>query len=770
MAHQQKTEGVPVPTVVISVIAVFVAGLLIGGFVLRFGSKGDKECDCPGTAARAAAGVERYRIYPRPHNPSQGPRTALVTIIEASDFQCPHCARAVRTMKQIRKAYPKQVRLVFMHNPLPSHRDARLAAVAAQAAKKQGKFWPYHELLFKNPKQLKKPHLIKYAKKVGMNVAKFKKDLANKRLHLQVRQDQQQLKRVGARSTPSFFINGRYVRGGRSFAQFKKIIDQEIQHARKLVKSGVARGQLYRNIMKTAKFRIGGKKKQADKRGRKKRKRRREDPNAVYKVDIKGRPYKGAKNAKVVIAEWSEFQCPWCKRTNPLFEKLLKKFPNDVKLVWFDFPLRFHKQAMPAAIAAWEVFQQKGNKAFWAFHDKVFANNRNITTENLAKWAKEVGANPKKVTAAVKEKKHQKVVRASMRAGQKIGVRGTPTVIINGKKYRGRRDPDTVAAVIKAQIDKANKTIGKGGVTAANYYAHIQKKALNRVKYLPGSKGKRRGKRRKRKRLDPNAIYKVEVSPKDVGKGPKNALVTIVEWSDFQCPYCKWAACIADHITEAYPKDVRLVFRHNPLRFHRQAMPAAEAAMAAWAQKGDKGFWAMHDKLFPTEKCSKKPPMPHIRKWLRALPRPAPKMDMELFTKYAKELGLNLAQFKKDMESHKFQKMIKEQQAIAVKLGARGTPAFFINGKYVRGIRPFATMKKMIDREIAAAKKLMAEKKIPRAKVYQTIIAKGATSPVYLDDKKGNKKPAIRIRRGRGKAKGKGKRRVIRVKPRAAMK
>lgn len=762
MAHPEKTEGVPVPTVVISVIAVFVAGLLIGGFALRFGSKGDKECNCAeGSASAGKTANKRYRVYPSPHNPAIGPRNALVTIVEASDFQCPFCSRMAPVVKQVQKMFPKDVRLVFMQNPLPMHRNARLAAVASMAAHQQGKFWPYHDLLFRNQRKLGKADLIRYAKQIGLNVARFKKDLENRRMQMLVMRDSQALKRLGVRSTPTLFVNGRYVRGAMNAAALKKVVLAEIRHARALLKKGTPRARLYAELMRGAERTLpgaGGKKGQ-----RNRRTPPREDPNAVYKVDIKGRPWKGAKDAKVVIAEWSDYQCPWCKRTEPLLHEIMKKFKTGVKLVWFDFPLRFHRNAMPAALAAWEVYVEKGNAAYWKFHDKVYANNRNITTENLAKWAKELGANPAKVTEAIKTKKHEKVIRASMMAGQRIGVRGTPTLLVNGRKYRGRRDITTVSAMINAEMKKADQVIGKGGVTLATYYSHIQKKGLARVKYLPGS-GNKRAQRPRRRQLDPNAVYKVPVTAKDVSLGPKDALVTIVEWSDFQCPYCKWASCIMKLVEKAYPKDVRYVWRNNPLPFHRSALPAAEAAMAAFAQKGAKGFFAMHDRIYPINKCSAKPPMPNIREWLRALPRPGPKLDMAAFTKYAKEIGLDVARFKKDMESHAYLKTIKAQQAAGMKLGARGTPGFFVNGKYVRGIRPFARFKAMIDREIAAAKKLMAAKRIPRSKVYETIIAKGASAPVYLGGA-GGAKPRIQIRRGKPGAKP----RVIRIKPRPAM-
>lgn len=246
---------------------------------------------------------------------------------------------------------------------------------------------------------------------------------------------------------------------------------------------------------------------------------------------------------------------------------------------------------------------------------------------------------------------------------------------------------------------------------------------------------KNRPKRKPRlpkKRLDPQAVYHVPVTADQPRKGPRHAPVTIVAWSDFQCPYCKWAACVVRRIAKAYPKDVRIVFRHNPLRFHRDALPAAEAAMAAYAQRGHAGFWAMHDRLFPTAICGDSAPLPGVRQWLRGLPRPAPRLDRKRFLAAAKELGLDVKRFQKDLDGHAHRSRILDDQRLAVQLGARGTPAFFINGRYVRGVRPFARMKQLIDAELAKARRRMKRERIGLGRIYEAIIARGAKAPVYL--------------------------------------
>ena len=147
---------------------------------------------------------------------------------------------------------------------------------------------------------------------------------------------------------------------------------------------------------------------------------------------------------------------------------------------------------------------------------------------------------------------------------------------------------------------------------------------------------------------------------------------------------------------------MRVAFKHNPLSFHNRAMPAAKAAQAAGRQGK---FWEMHDKLFENNKD----------------------MSDANFKVWAKEIGLNVKKFEKDMADPDLEKEIKQMQADGIKIGARGTPAFFINGRFLSGAQPAANFQKVIDEELEKAKKLVATG-VSRRKVYERTVEHGKTS------------------------------------------
>jgi protein-disulfide isomerase len=181
---------------------------------------------------------------------------------------------------------------------------------------------------------------------------------------------------------------------------------------------------------------------------------------------------------------------------------------------------------------------------------------------------------------------------------------------------------------------------------------------------------------------DPKAVYKVPVDDSPV-KGPPDALVTIVESSDFECPYCKRVGPTMKQIEEAYAGKVRFVFKQNPLAFHPKAMPSALASEEARAQGGASRFWAMHDKLFDA----------------------APSLDRASLEKAAQELGLDMTRFKAAVSSGKFKPRIQEDDALATRLGIEGTPTMMVNGEQVVGAVPFENLKAVIDRQLASVKK-----------------------------------------------------------------
>lgn len=160
--------------------------------------------------------------------PAFGPEDAAVTIVEFSDFQCPYCTMAAKTVDEIKKNYDGKVRVVFRQFPLSFHKEAHLAAQAALAAHEQGKFWAYHDKLFANQKALTRPDLEKYAKELKLDMGKFKKALDAGTYKATVDGDLALGKEVVVQGTPTMFLNGERVPNPTSFQAIKPMIDKAL--------------------------------------------------------------------------------------------------------------------------------------------------------------------------------------------------------------------------------------------------------------------------------------------------------------------------------------------------------------------------------------------------------------------------------------------------------------------------------------------------------------------------------------------------------------
>ena len=176
----------------------------------------------------------------------------------------------------------------------------------------------------------------------------------------------------------------------------------------------------------------------------------------------------------------------------------------------------------------------------------------------------------------------------------------------------------------------------------------------------------------------PKPSLKVDV---ELGNGPvygnKDAKVKIVEFSDFQCPFCSRGANTVNEIKKAYGKKVAIAFRHYPLPMHPQAKPASEASMCVFEQNPDK-FWTYHDMLFANQD----------------------KLDDESLKKYAKEVGVKEDLFKQCFESHKYADQVNKDMEYGNKVGVRSTPTFFVNGRLVQGAQPIEAFREIIDEEL----------------------------------------------------------------------
>ncbi len=159
--------------------------------------------------------------------PALGPSNASITLVEFSDFQCPYCIAAFPEIGAILRAYPTQVRLIFKEYPLEMHAQAELAADAAVAAHKQGKFWPMYNAMF-GSRDLSRPTLIALAQKSGLDMKRFEADLGSTETRETVIRDIQDGDRAGVQGTPTIFINGKRYNGPLLETSLKPILDAEL--------------------------------------------------------------------------------------------------------------------------------------------------------------------------------------------------------------------------------------------------------------------------------------------------------------------------------------------------------------------------------------------------------------------------------------------------------------------------------------------------------------------------------------------------------------
>jgi protein-disulfide isomerase len=632
------------------------------------------------TGAGPPAGTIVFRV-PTLDAPVRGGALPLVTLVEFADFQCPFSTRVHPTLDALLKTYGPDLALVFRHNPLPFHQNAVPAALAAEAARQQGKFWEMHDKLYAHNTELDRASLDRYAAELGLDAARFKADLDGGAGTDRIARDTDDARRFGITGTPSFFINGRSLTGAQPIEAFKQAIDEELRKANALLAAGTPRAELYAALTKA------GLDKKPDPPPAK------PDPDADIhlriRVDVAGAPVRGPADAPITIVEWSDFQCPFCARVEETLTRLRQDYPDKLRFVWRDMPLPFHEQARPAALAARAAGAQG---KFWAMHDRLYADHvAPLGRARFEKEAAELGLDGKRFWAALDAEEGKSAIDADILAGTKAGASGTPTFFINGKVLTGAQPYETFKARIDDELKVTDAMIAKG-TPRARIYAALMKDALA---VRPPTKTDQPAQPAKNDDDDrgPEADTKVyPVKPGDApSKGPANAPLVLVVFSDFQCPFCKRIEPTLAEVEKHYPGKVRVVWKNYPLPFHNNAGPAAEAAMAADAQGK---FWPMHDRLFENNTA----------------------LDRESLENYAAAIGLDLPRFRADLDAGRFKARIEADKQEGSDLGVVGTPAVFINGRKVAGAYPFETFQKIADAELGKVEGKAAGKTATKTK------------------------------------------------------
>lgn len=163
-----------------------------------------------------------------------GNKDAKVTLVEYSDFQCPACGAYYPIVKQLNLELAGRIQFVYRHFPLrQTHANANLAALSAEAAGKQNKFWEMHDMIFENQNKWSgeknaKDLFVEYAQKLNLDIEKFKIDLDSDEVQEKVTNDYQSGIRLGVNATPTFFLNGTKLQNPASYEAFKKLLEEAI--------------------------------------------------------------------------------------------------------------------------------------------------------------------------------------------------------------------------------------------------------------------------------------------------------------------------------------------------------------------------------------------------------------------------------------------------------------------------------------------------------------------------------------------------------------
>jgi protein-disulfide isomerase len=399
----------------------------------------------------------------------------------------------------------------------------------------------------------------------------------------------------------------------------------------------------------------------------------------------------------VTIVEFADLQCPFCARAQPTLARIRQTYgPETVRMVWKHSPLDFHANARPAAEAGAGVRALAGDGAFWRFLDLVFQHPEDLSEDAYVTWAGQAGVHdPEALRAGLRSHAWAAKVDADLAEARELAVTGTPTFFVNGIAVVGARGFDAFQTIIDAQTTAARAKI-TSGTAPDRVYAVLSKE--NRAAQPPDSDDEEQPD-------DTKTIFKVPVGTSPV-RGPTGALVTIIEFADFECPFCARVEPTLRELQSAYGDKLRLVFKQEPLPFHPRAEPAAEAALEVRGEKGDAAFWSMHDAMLDD---------PHD-------------LSDQALVAFAVKAGARGDKVQAAITKQSHAAEIANDGDAADDFQANGTPHFFINGRRLVGAQPRAKFAEIIDEEIKRAQGLIDAGTKPEL-LYDALTKDGRPAP-----------------------------------------
>lgn len=425
---------------------------------------------------KAGAGDVPYSPLPIGDSPVLGPDDAAVTVVVFSDLECPYCRELHHTLTALREESPDDVRLVFKHTPLSFHEHAVPAALGALAAREQGKFWEYVDLVYGEERDLGGGTLLEHAATLGLDLEKFRNDFGASGHVAAVEADLDLASQAGVQGTPTMFVNGLRVSGLYPIEDLRALFANQREIVKRFADAGVPREHLYWRLVSVQYQPVAPSNINEDAAVAE------ASADVVVHVPVDGAPIRGASAAEalVTIVAFSDFQCPYCAQAVGVLDDVLAAHSADTRLAFRHFPLANHPQAGPAALAS--LVAQAKDK-FWPYHDLLFANQQDLSRGELVRHGQALGLDATAIEAALDDPELQARVVADQKMGIDLGVQGTPTFFVNGIMVMGIESPAAFAAFVDAQREVARAVKQETGLSGEELYQAVV--ARNRQSTTP---------------------------------------------------------------------------------------------------------------------------------------------------------------------------------------------------------------------------------------------------------------------------------------------
>lgn len=352
---------------------------------------------------------EPTRAVQTPAQPAPTRPRAHVEVVLYSDFQCPFCAAFARSFRELQAKGVEGVEtsVSFKHFPLDAlHPAAQLAHMASLAAGEQGKFWEMHDLLFADQSSLTRARAVELAARLGLDTARFDRDLDSDRLRQIIAGDRDAGQRLGVQGTPTFFVNGRGYTGARSLEQLRQMVKAEA--ARQVVIAEVGDQPLSR----------------------------------------------GPAEAPVMVEFFADLQSPVTRAAVAVLDDAARKYPSKVRIQFRNFPLSFHPQAPLAHEAAMAAASQG---RFWELLSFILDHQESLREQDLIDQAGRLGLDRAKFAESLGQHHFAPRVEADLEAGLRRGLRGSPVLFINGRRIDGVPSLEKIVQSIESELAAARE-------------------------------------------------------------------------------------------------------------------------------------------------------------------------------------------------------------------------------------------------------------------------------------------------------------------------